>query len=52
MKWLGFRASFLSTEEKAEEGTKLSQPTERQVFYIVCYTKTIFDKSLIFEGNN
>jgi len=36
MKRLGFRAAFLSTEENAEAGTKPSQTTEPQLFYIVC----------------
>ena len=36
MKRLGFRAAFLSTEEKVDAGTKPSQSTEPQLFYIVC----------------
>jgi len=37
MKRLGFRSSSLSTEEKANARTKLSQNTEPQLFYIVCW---------------
>jgi len=36
MKRLGFRAAFLSTDKNAEAGTKHSQTTEPQLFYIVC----------------
>ncbi len=36
MKRLGFRATFLSTEEKADARTKALQTTEPQLFYIVC----------------
>jgi len=36
MKRLGFRAASLSTEEKVDARTKLSQTTEPQLFYIVC----------------
>ncbi len=35
MKRLGFRAAFLSTDKNAEAGTKPSQTTEPQMFYIV-----------------
>jgi len=35
MKQLGFRASDLSTEENADAGTKPSQITGPQLFYIV-----------------
>ena len=36
MKRLGFRSAFVSPEEKVEAGTKPSQTTEPQLFYIVC----------------
>jgi hypothetical protein len=36
MKRLGFRPALLSTEEKADAGTKRPQTTEPQLFYIVC----------------
>ncbi len=36
MKRLGLRASYLSTDKNAEAGTKRSQTTEPQLFYIVC----------------
>jgi len=42
MKRLGFRAASVSTEENAEAGTKLSQTTEPQLFYIVCYRLDFF----------
>ena len=42
MKRLGFRATFLSTEEKADARTKPSQTTEPQLFYIVCYALFLF----------
>ena len=35
MKRLGFRAAFLSNGKNAGAGTKPSQPTEPQLFYIV-----------------
>jgi hypothetical protein len=33
MKWLGFRAAFLSTDKNAEAGTKPSQTTETLIGY-------------------
>jgi hypothetical protein len=44
MKRLGFRAAYLSTEEKVEAGTKPPQTTEPQLFYIVCCVLAIFSK--------
>jgi hypothetical protein len=41
MKRLGFRAAFLSTEKNAEAGTKSSQTTEPQLFYIVCWLQLL-----------
>ncbi len=43
MKRLGFRAAFLSTKEKVEAGTKPSQTTEPQLFYIVCCVYYLFN---------
>src|SRR5690554_212699 len=37
MKRLGFRSASLSTVEKVGAGTKPSQTTEPQLFYIVCW---------------
>ena len=42
MKRLGFRAEFLSIEEKVGARTKPSQTTEHQLFYIVCYRALLF----------
>jgi len=42
MKRLGFRAAFLSTDKNAEAGTKRSQTTEPQLFYIVCCKLVLF----------
>ena len=42
MKRLGLRNAFVSTEENAEAGTKPSQTTEPQLFYIVCYGLIFF----------
>jgi hypothetical protein len=36
MKWLGFRAAFLYTDNNAEARTKLSQTTELHVLASVC----------------
>jgi len=56
MKQLGFRASDLSTEENADAGTKPSQITGPQLFYIVYYVlislKLIFNILSFYYSNS
>ncbi len=48
MKRLGFRSTSLSTVEKAGLKNKLSQTTEPQLFYIVCWALALFYLNIFF----